>query len=124
MPTWTDLSNDNRSAAYELQQHRRWRSCVSRAYYAIYSAVTKELIQRGVTMPKQRQNPRHELVPGLVRLQLCAVAYPRRNQLADAISRLYNLRCDADYVPAVQVDEKESRLALGLMEKAYRCLGA
>ncbi len=75
-------------------------------------------------MPKKRHNLRHELVPTLVRLQFRSLAHSRRQQLATAIGRLYNLRCAADYVPTEQVDQKESRLALGLMENAYRCLGA
>jgi uncharacterized protein (UPF0332 family) len=122
MTTWDDLAQDNTLAANETFDKHRWRTCISRAYYAAYSAVTQQLVAQGVTMPKSQQNPHHASLPNLVAHNLNTLAHPVRLQLAGAIAKLYNLRIIADYVPQMPVEERDARLALGLMEHAFRCI--
>ena len=122
MTTWNDLAIENTLAANETFLNSRWRSCVSRAYYAAYSAVTKQLIDQGVTMPKTQQNPKHGMLPNLVTHNLRSLSHPARWQLADSITRLYKLRLMADYMPQVSVVERDARIALGLMQQIFRCI--
>jgi uncharacterized protein (UPF0332 family) len=122
MATWNDLAQDNSLAANEIFRNGRWRSCVSRAYYAAYSAVTQKLVEHGVTMPKSQQNPKHGSLPNLVGHNLTSLKYPVRWQLADAIEKLYKLRIIADYVPHMWMEERDARIALGLMEQVFRCI--
>jgi len=123
MATWEDLGKDNRVAACQLKDSGRWRSCVSRAYYAIYSAVTHELIQQGIVMPKRRGNPGHQALPQIVGAHLLRLRHPVRWQLSETVERLYKLRVVADYRPHFAVEAREATLALGLMQQAFRCLG-
>jgi uncharacterized protein (UPF0332 family) len=122
MPVWGDLAQDNTLAANEVFRAGRWRSCVSRAYYAVYSAVTAKLVEQGVTMPKSQQNPKHGSLPNLIGHNLVSLKHGVRWQLADSIDKLYKLRIIADYVPDVRVEERDARIALGLMEHAFRCI--
>lgn len=123
MAKWNDLAKDNRLAAYEVFVRQRWRTCVSRTYYAIYSAVTEELIGQGVVMPKERNNPSHAKLPTLVGHNLAGVSHAVRWRLSGLVANLYKLRLMADYMPQIAVEKDEARVAIGLMEKAYQCLG-
>jgi len=123
MATWAELAKDSRVAACALKDSGRWRSCVSRAYYAIYSAVTHELIRQGIATPKGRGNPRHETLPQTIGIHLLRFPHPVRWQLSDTVERLYKLRVVADYRPQFTVEAREATLALGLMLQAFRCLG-
>jgi uncharacterized protein (UPF0332 family) len=120
MPKWKDLARDNRLAAYELNRAGHWRSCVSRAYYAIFSATTGILILQGIRMSKDHSNPSHVKLPALVRVHLARLQHHRRWRLAALIRTLYNMRLAADYQPQVAVEAPEARQAIGLMEQAFR----
>jgi hypothetical protein len=96
--TWRELAKSNRSAAFELLETRRYRSCVSRAYYAVYSETTHALVEGGVQMPSARNNPRHKAVPSLVGYQLLILS-PK-------------LRWKLEYNPVLTVDESEARAAM------------
>ena len=122
MATWKDLARDNRLAANETFVNGRWRTCISRAYFSIYSAATSALVQRGVTMPAGRGNPRHTRLPNLIGHYLTGTSHPLRWQLAGVIEKLYKLRLVADYVPQVSVEERDARIALGLMNQGFRCM--
>lgn len=122
MAKWTDLAKDNRLAAYEMNRAGRWRSCVSRAYYAIYSAATSQLVQHGVAMPKAYGNPSHLKLPTLVRLGFKTQLRPKQGQLPGLIRMLYTMRLAADYQPQVTVEAVEARQAISLMEQAFRCM--
>jgi uncharacterized protein (UPF0332 family) len=120
MGTWRDLAKDNRTAANELFTVKRYRSCVSRAYYAAYAEITHALLQANVTMPAGRGNPRHGALATNVEGHLTRV--PLRWRLSAAIRRLYRLRIVADYVPGLALQESEARIAMGLMNEAFVCL--
>ena len=122
MATWADLAKDNRLAAYELKEAHRWRACVSRAYYAIFSEATGALIGQGVAMPKAQNNPSHARLPTLVGHHLRRVKHALRWRLAGVVGKLYKLRLAADYQPQVAMAEAEARQAIGLMEQAFRCM--
>lgn len=116
---WKDLARDNRFAVYETFSHGRWRTCLSRAYYAVYSAATEALTRRGMSMPRGRSSPSHAKLPDIIGNNLTGISYPVRWRLAGTTRKLYNLRIMADYVPSVAVEERDARLALGLMKQAF-----
>ncbi|MBM4044282.1 MAG: hypothetical protein FJ279_04145 [Planctomycetes bacterium] len=101
---------------------QRWRTCVSRAYYAIYSAATDALVQQGIVMPKGKGNPAHKTLPSLVGNNLSGISHALRWRLAGMVEKLYKLRLMADYQPQVPIEERHARLALGLMDQALECL--
>ncbi len=122
MSTWRDLAKDNRTAAYELETSKRHRSSVSRAYYAVYSRVTEELVRIGLSMPAGMHNPQHQALPNLIGFNLSTISAPRRWRLSGIVRRLFRLRVIADYVPETEVASSENTIALGPMREALSCL--
>jgi len=98
MATWFDLAGDSMSAARQLLQRNRLRSCVSRAYYAAYSAVAARMAEGLTLFPHGWNNPSHDqLVPWLLRNRQWTPI--RRRQLTNALRRLRSSRETADYRP-------------------------
>lgn len=122
MTSWRDIATQNRSAAIELFALRRWRGCVNRAYFAVYSEVTHALLAVPVTMPAGRQAPNHLTLPNLVNYNLMGLGGRNRWRLSGLVKKLYDLRCVADYRRLPAVAEADSRVALSLMEKAFNFL--
>jgi hypothetical protein len=82
---------------------------------------TEALVSARVTMPAGRMNPRHRLLARLVGEHLRSSA---RWHLSARIAKLYELRIMADYMPQVVVERSEARIALQLMNLAFRDLEA
>jgi uncharacterized protein (UPF0332 family) len=101
--SWKNAGMDAYKAARSLQKERP-RSCVSRAYYAVYSIVTHELSRtKGVSFPPDREGPAHALLPKLID-KLKRMDDKDRRDLKAVLRRLYAARLDADYDPFVTVD--------------------
>jgi len=113
--TWTSLSEDAYKAALLLQQNERWRSMMSRAYYAVYARVAALLVDRGVTMPDGWEGPAHVL-PGLIRTHLTYL--DDRWAIAAWVTVLYEWRLKADYRPSATVDMNDVRNIVNLMRNA------
>ena len=122
MNGWEDMARENRTTAAELSAGHRWRSAVSRAYYAIYAEVTGMLTHVGVSMPAGRGNPSHKRLWRIIADHLTAVPPAERWRLAGLVDMLYKLRIIADYKPDTEIDQDEAKIALGLMVQAFRCL--
>jgi len=57
---WLEVARDARQSANELMELNRFRSCISRAYYAAYAKASHELVVTvGLTMPTNREGPSH-----------------------------------------------------------------
>jgi hypothetical protein len=122
--SWFDVASNARKAASRLAEDH-FRSCLARAYYAAYSKVTHDLSGiPGVTFPPNREGPNHPSESGtggihrLIRTHM-AGSVDKRAKLAELIGRLYTLRCFADYRPSVQVDGRDAREALSLMNTIF-----
>ena len=120
--TWRDLADASRTAAYELFQNGRWRSCASRAYYAVYSDATRVLLSVGTTMPANQNNPKHKAVPSLLAHNAHPLGLNDRWRLSGLVTGLYNFRVIADYVPATTLDGADARVAMGLMVRSFALL--
>jgi uncharacterized protein (UPF0332 family) len=122
--TWLELARDARKAASRLVMEERFRSCVSRAYYAAYSKATYELVaDAGLTMPAGREGPTHGTGRGSIR-RMIESSMPhmdpaKRVKLSELIGRLYTLRIDADYHPSVEVEGADAREALSIMKTIF-----
>lgn len=123
MATWRDIATDSEFAARELLSRKRWRSCASRAYYAVYSRMTHQLIHQGFRRGVGfRGNPAHDALSGMVSGTLRGLTAPRRRRLKRAIERLYAYRVVADYFPGRTLDESLAWLAVGEMSVAMTIL--
>ncbi len=104
----------------------RFRSCLSRAYYAAYSKVTHELAAApNVTFPQGREGPNHpgELGTGgirrLIETSMSAMSQERRVKLSELVGALYVLRIAADYQPSSEIDAREAREAISMMKTVF-----
>ena len=129
MITWYDVASDSRKAANELVQ-RRYRSCLSRAYYAAYSKVTYLLVEKGVPMPAGREGPphpghfptgkaRHKGIRQLIVENLNQWDLPKRRALSELVGELYTLRLYSDYHPSQEIDAAEAREAVSMMNTVF-----
>jgi uncharacterized protein (UPF0332 family) len=113
MPGWDEIAADNFQSANCLGKAGHWRSCVSRAYYAAFSAVTHVLTGK-VTFRQNREAPDHKEVPKLIDCYLKDL--PDASKVTKAVRRLYNGRLEADYKSGRTVDKAT---ALGARRDAY-----
>lgn len=97
MATWQEIGRENWQAARDLYDAKRYRSCVSRCYYAVFSLLTYELARKGATFRPGRQTPAHAEVRELIEDHLTQFTEIRRANIATLTLRLYRLRLDADY---------------------------
>ncbi len=104
MATWKELSEDSLLAAEALLQEGRYRSCISRAYYAAYCAATQEIVQKLTTFSHGRNNPSHELLPSYIQNNL-TISRAKKDVVSTLTSLLRLYREDADYRPHLAVDK-------------------
>src|SRR2546423_14747872 len=121
---WLELARDARHAANVLLTQERFRSCMSRAYYAAYSKVTHELVFTAqLTMPAEREGPHHTgrrgSIRALIETSMPNMQQDRRVKLSELIGRLYTLRIDADYKPSVEVEGRDAREAHSIMKTVF-----
>jgi len=121
---WLELARDARHAANELLTQERFRSCISRAYYAAYSKVTHELaFTAQLTMPAEREGPHHTGRRGgirpMIETSMPNMQQDKRVKLSELIGRLYALRTVADYRPSVDVESRDAREAVSIMKTVF-----
>lgn len=123
--SWFELASAARKAASRLASEH-YRSCLSRAYYAAYSKVTFDLTGiHGVSFPVGDEGPKHPGRTGtggirrLIETYMTHLDQPRRQKLSELVGRLYTLRCAADYRPSVDVDGRDAREAVSIMNTIF-----
>jgi uncharacterized protein (UPF0332 family) len=119
---WRVVAMECYGAAGELKLADRWRSAVSRAYYAAYSRVSASLRESGLAMSADRDGPSHATLPGLVENNLTIMRVQDRPGVSSRLRTLYALRLTADYFPSVPVGESDAQQALHLMAEVFRRL--
>lgn len=125
MSTWFEVARDAWNAANEMVE-TRFRSCLSRAYYAVYSKVTHDLAAApNIRFPPGRDGPNHPGESGtagirrLIETSLPAVSQERRDRLSELVGALYTLRISADYRPFDEIDARDAREAVSMMETVF-----
>ena len=123
--TWFDLASDARKAANRLVEFNP-RSCLNRAYYAAFSKVNHALVGiPGVTIRLGREGVNHPGDTGMGGIRRWIISHmpnmeaPRRAKLSELIGRLYTLRISADYQPSVDVDGRDAREAMSIMNTVF-----
>jgi hypothetical protein len=123
--TWHDLAADARRAANRLVAEQ-YRSCLSRAYYAAFSKVNHALVGvPGVNLPLTREGVNHPGESGTggirrwIESHMPGMDQARRVKLSELMGRLYTLRISADYRPSVDVDARDAREAISLMNTVF-----
>src|SRR5438552_18473903 len=123
--TWFDLASDARKAANRLVSEN-YRSCLSRAYYAAFSEVNHALVGTpGVNIPLTRECVNHPGDSGTggvrrwIESHMPRMDQPRRVKLSELVGRLYTLRIVADYKPSVEVDGRDAREAISIMNTVF-----
>ena len=96
MATWQEIGIDNFRAGRELLDNKRYRSSVSRFYYAAFSLLTHEFTKVGVDFGVDQVTPNHKGLPKLVRLYL-PLSMKQKTESVAIIRRLYSARISADY---------------------------
>ena len=96
MVTWAEIGLDNLVAGRELYRSGRYRSSVSRFYYAAFHVVTDALEGKFDTETGQ-ETPNHKGLPKAIRLNLTQLTPPQRAEVGSLMNRLYAARIDADY---------------------------
>lgn len=105
MAAWRELSEDSLLAAEALLQEGHYRSCISRAYYAAYCAVTHEVVQKLTTFSYSRNNPSHELLPNYIQNNL-TISRTKKDIVSTLTGLLRLYREDADYRPYIAIDKQ------------------
>jgi uncharacterized protein (UPF0332 family) len=123
--TWFELARDARKAASRLAQEN-FRSCLNRAYYAAFSRVTHELNRvSAVNFPRGREGPSHPGESGtggihkLIVTSMPDMEMDARIKLSELVGRLYTLRIYADYMPSVNVEGRDAREAISIMNTVF-----
>jgi uncharacterized protein (UPF0332 family) len=106
--TWNELADDNEAAARLLLENEYFRPSVSRAYYAVYCALTAELVALKVRFGRGWNNPPHEQLLRVVERHLKLPTWKVR-LLKTALRRLRIAREDAEYRPRATVDSTKAR---------------
>jgi hypothetical protein len=79
----------------------------------------------GVTFSGNREGPNHPGETGtggirrLIETTIPDMDQPRRLKLSELIGRLYTLRIFADYMPSVEVDGRDAREAISIMNTVF-----
>lgn len=118
---WRPMAQDSFNAANELIQTERWRSVLSRAYFAAYARSVAALTDAGVRMPA-RGNPSHAGLPDLIRRHLGKLSPARRESTAHAVAALYRYRLTSDYAPTIECGADDCRIELGYLSRVFRQL--
>ena len=117
---WIQIAFGSLMAAKRCFEERQFRSCVSRAYYAMYQATTAMLTHAGLK-PGVKGNWSHTGTAKSVaddRMREVLDKYRVRPvRLREDLIRSFGLRCDADYRPFKKIDEDAGRNMLRLANK-------
>ena len=99
MANWQDVGKNNLSDAVLLLDNKKYRSAISRFYYAVFAALTFELIRRGASgdFGNNKNTPGHAQLPGLTEKWFTHLSEERRKNLVLQIGELYRSRIASDY---------------------------
>ena len=120
MGTWADISVECEVAAKQLLRSGCYRSSTSRAYYAVYSAITDRLVAAGVVPETDADNPSHKSLPEMIESNVPGLRSWQRRDLKTSTRRLYQLRIDADYRARALVAIAEATESLAEMGFSLR----
>jgi uncharacterized protein (UPF0332 family) len=110
--SWADMSSQAWSAARMLAGSNNRRGALNRAYYAAFAALTSEIRKRTMTFPAGYEHPPHVQMGRFVKRCFDDRSKADRQDLRDAIKRLYQARIEADYRHEARFTDTDVRNAL------------
>ena len=96
MATWEEIGWENLAAGRELYLSGKYRSSVSRSYYAAFHIITHAL-EGKVGTDTGQETPNHKGLSKLIKQQLTQFSGQQQRDIVTIIRRLYDARIDADY---------------------------
>lgn len=123
MATWQEIGIDNFRAAVTLYDGGFYRNASSRFYYAAFSVLTFELVQRGArpAFRDGRATPGHAQLPALITTYMTEFSLERQENLIGYVGDLYRYRIAADY-SLQRIDKAYATKAFRAAEKVFRYL--
>ena len=120
---WREAAARTLSTALLLRGQDDARSCVSRAYYAVFQLATAVCIAHGdaAQFPESWNNPSHLQLPDLIYNNGNCSLLTRRS-VRKILRELRTLREDADYRVGRTVDKQTVRAALLMAETVFERL--
>lgn len=103
MATWQEMSLECLWAAKKLLSEGHLRRSISSSYYAVYSASTSLLTDRGIAFAHGWNNPAHDQLPHLI-LNYSGLSVEQRRRVSRSLRFLRSAREDSDYRPGMTVD--------------------
>ena len=111
------MAEQSYTAAEQLRRLRNHRSCISRAYYAAFSAITSAIRKRTAEFPQGFEHPPHVQVGRFVKRHLTQFKSIERDAIRNAVDRLRFARHDADY--RRDADPKEDDVRKAMFDARY-----
>ncbi len=123
MATWQEIGRDNFRVAVSLYESGHYRSATSRFYYAAFSVVTHELLQRNASgdFTGGRGTPSHAQLARLVELYFTQFSEGRLANFIRYVNALYADRIAADY-SLQRVDRQATRDTYAAAKKVLEYL--
>jgi uncharacterized protein (UPF0332 family) len=118
--TWDKIGRDSLEAAKLLKEAGRFRSSVSRAYYAAHYVFTEFVTRNGFIPAPRRQTPSHLAQAGLVGRHAGTLSLREQRLLRQTLTRLYSRRIDADYDSRVRIDSSTALEAIRDVHTLFR----
>ena len=120
---WRETAEHTLSTAQILREQEDARSCVSRAYYAVFQRATAICIAHGdaAQFPAGWHNPSHEQLPDLI-FNNGNYSLSARRSIRKILRELRPLREDADYRMGRTVDKQTARAALIMANTVFERL--
>jgi len=119
---WKKLSRDCEMSAQKLKEAGYLRGCLNRAYYAVYSAATMQLLANGYSPEPRREGPPHGEVFNLCG-KIAALSDERLGRISEQIRILYRMRLDADYFARKTVTMRMAGTGLTMCRAVLKELG-
>lgn len=110
--SWIDVAIDSLRGAGELRRLGRYRSSVSRAYFAAFAGLTARLTEAGVVFGENAEAPAHSAVPDHISSNLPRQTRRKRQELKRLMHQLYEGRLVADYHASLTSDARSAKQAL------------
>jgi len=116
---WKKLSRDDERSAQKLKDAGYLRGCISRAYYAVYSAATMHMLASGYIPDARKEGPPHGEVLNLVG-RIDSISRERLEMISGKIRILYRMRLDADYFANKNVDARMAGTGLTICRSVLK----
>lgn len=119
--TWDEIGRDSLMSGRELLAAGRFRSSVSRSYYAGFSVVVGRILPH-VKLPPRMMTPRHDELPSAVKKHLRKL-YPKdQRMIARLLLQLYRARIASDYDASRNIEEGDALDAARMVSLVFRLL--